>query len=220
MKLSYPILLKKSLFKIEIMKKIKSEIWDYFEDVIEYPQDVAYKPIPWNVAWNYISSTFLNGFINYVNPIACYVLNRYKQENEDISCRNISVCDRGGFGNWYKFKGTKKQLIDDIISGEKELYHTDLSCFGDDIIVLAEIEDERNNEKGQNKFMFFWFDMDVSDCSIGRIKTDDDEGFVVNSLENWLIKEFKNNSNHESDHSDGNGFYKLPNSFLKGWVKF
>ena len=68
--------------------------------------------------------------------------------------------------------------------------------------------------------MFFWFDMDVSDCSIGRIKTEDYKGFVVKSLENWLIEEFRNNKNHEEVHEDENGFHKLPLSFIKGWVKF
>lgn len=199
----------------------KKEIWDYFEDVIEYPKDIAYNPIPWNIAWTYISSTFLNGFINYIEPIACYVVNRYTQENEDISDREVNVCDAGKFGNWDKFTGTKKELIDAIISGNKEVYHTKLNCFADDIIILAKIEDEFNNEKSQNKFMFFWFDMDVSDCSIGRIKTEDYEGFVIEALENWLQKEFKENRNHETEHNESSpGFYKLPLSFLKGWVSF
>lgn len=194
----------------------KKEFWDYFDDTVEYPKDIVYNPIPWNVAWTYISSTFLNGFVNYVNPIACYVVNRYVKETEDITENNVSI-KKIGDNNWHKFTGTKKELIDAIVSGEVEFYHTDLSCFGDDIIILAEIEDERNNEKGKNKFMFFWFDMDVSDCSIGRIKTDDYKEFVVESLENWLTKEFKN---HEELHEDENGFHKLPLSFMKGWVKF
>lgn len=193
------------------------KIWDYFDDVVEYPKDVAYNPVPYNVGWTYISATFLNGFINYVNPIACYVVNRYTKENADISERNISVRNDG---SWEKFNGTKKELIDLIVSGEKEMYHTDLSCFDDDVIILAEIEDERNNEKGLNKFMFFWFDMDVSNCSIGRIKTEDYKEFVIEALENWLIEEFRNNKNHEEIHEDENGFHKLPLSFIKGWVKF
>lgn len=197
----------------------KKQIWDYFEDNIEFPKDVAYNPIPWNVAWTYISSTFLNGFINYVEPLACYVVNRYTKETEDISDRDISICDRGS-SKWHKWNGTKIELINSIISGNKEMYHTKLNCFGDDIIILAKIEDEFNNEKGKNKFMFFWFDMDVSDCSIGRIKTEDNEEIVIEALENWLTENFKNNKSHESEHEDENGFHKLPLTFLKGWISF
>lgn len=191
----------------------KENIWDYFDDTVEYPKDIAYNPIPWNVVWTYISSTFLNGFVNYVNPIACYVVNRYTKEDDKLDFNNLLESGE-------RFNGTKKELIDNIISGNYKPYHTDLSCFEDDIIILAEIKDDRNNEKGVNKFMFFWFDMDVSDCSIGRIKTEDYKEFVVESLENWLTKEFKENKNHEENHEDENGFHKLPLSFLKGWLKF
>lgn len=198
--------------------KVKNFL-DYFDETVEYPTDIAYNPMPWNVCWSYISSTFLNGFINYVNPISCYVVNRYTKESENISKRGVIIRNKGEY-DWQKFKGTKKELIDLIVSEEKEMSHTDLSCFGDDIIVLAEIEDERNNKKGYNKFMFFWFDRDVSDCSIGRIKTEDYKEFLVESLGNWLAKEFGDNKKHEEKCGDESGFHKLPLSFFKGWVKF
>lgn len=199
----------------------KKKIWDYFNDNIEYPKNIADNPIPYGEVWTYVSSTFLNGFINYAKPVACYVVNRYTLENEDISDRNVSICDKGEFGKWHEFSGTKKEFIELIVSGKKEMYHTSISCFSDDIIILARIEEDYKNEKGMNKFIFFWFDMDVSDCSIGRFKTQHCERQVIESVENWLEEEFNKNRNHESDHVEAEaGFYRLPVEFLKGWIKF
>jgi len=189
------------------------KIWDYFDNNIEYPHDVAENPIPYGDVWTYISSTFLNGFVNYMTPICCYVVNRYTREDEDISDRNVSVCNKGKFGNWEKFKGTKKELIDLIVSGEKEMYHTELNCFHDDIIIVGEI--------GEGKYMFFWFDCDVSDCSIGRFKTLDTKEEIIASVENWLEEEFVSNKDHEEVHDENSaGYHKLPLSFIRGWVSF
>lgn len=196
--------------------KTNKKIWDYFDDTIEYPKNVIDNPIPYGEAWTYISSTFLNGMINYANPISCYVVNRYRKEDDMVQA---SVCDRGKFGNWYNFKGTKKELINAIISGDKEVYHTKLSCFEDDIIIVAKIEDDYSDDN--NKYIFFWFDMDVSDCSIGKFKTTDSEQMIICSVENWLTEEFTKNKEHEERHeADSPGYYKLPLSFLKGWISF
>jgi len=191
----------------------KKKIWDYFNDTIEFPKNVADDPIPYGEAWVYISATFLNGFVNYMKPFGCYVINRYKKEDADISDNNVS------FGNWTKFKGTKKELIDLIISGKKEVYHTDLRCFSDDIIIVGEIEDGISDDNG--KYIFFWFDMDVSDCSIGRFKTSDTKEEILKSVENWLHEDYVENKNHEELHDDNtSGYHKLPLSFIKGWVSF
>jgi len=69
----------------------KKTIWDYFEDQIEYPRDVVSNPLPYGEVWTYISSTFLNGFINYVKPIKIFLIDRYTPDNEDITDRNVQV---------------------------------------------------------------------------------------------------------------------------------
>ena len=200
------------------MKKDK-KIWDYFDDTIEYPHNIVDNPIPYGEVWTYISSTFLNGFINYTKPFGCYVINRYTKESDDISDRNTTICNKGQFGKWHKFKGTKKELIDLITSGEKEVYHTEMSCFGDDIIVIGEVGDDYSENNG--KYIFFWFDMDCSDCSIGKFKTSDSKEEILESVENWLKEDFMKNKNHEELHDENSsGYHKLPLSFIKGWVKF
>jgi len=191
------------------------KIWDYFDDSIDYPGGVVHNPIPYGTVWNYISSTFLNGFINYAEPIAVFLIDRYTADDEDLSDREISYHDKDDFPNWKKFEGTKAQLRDDIISGEKEFFHTNLSCFGDDIVILGDI--------GKGDFVFFYFDMDVSDCSIGKFETDDKKEDVIQSIINWLEEEKENNKEYEIKPNLDSGiinYHQLPLSFIKGWVKF
>jgi len=195
------------------------KIWDYFDNHIDYPNNIVDNPIPYGTLWSYVSSTFLNGLINYVNPIGCYVVNRYTEETADISDRKVCICNKGKFVNWYNFEGTKLELINALISGEKEIYHTNLSCFEDDIVIIAKIENELDEE---NKYIFFWFDYDVSDCSIGKFITDDSQELILNSVENWLKETYVDNKTcHETFHDEeSSGYHKLPLSFIKGWVSF
>lgn len=201
---------------LRIMEKQK-KIWDYFDEDIEFPKEVASNPIPYGTVWTYISHTFLNGFINHVDPVACYVLNRYTPEEEKME--GVKVIDKNKPGSWHDFEGTKKELIDAVVSEVKEFSHTALGCFSDDVVILAKIPVEYGEKT--NAYMFFWFDCDVSDCSIGRFKTDDTEEQIIQSVETWLIESFKGKQDWEGDHGpDSAGYYKLPLSFLKGWKSF
>lgn len=196
------------------------KIWDYFDENIEYPKEIAHNPIPYGTVWTYISSTFLNGIINYVKPISCFVIDRYTPDDEKIGDRNFTVCNKNEFGKWHKWDGSKKELINVIISGEKEMYHTKLDCFGDDIIILAKIETENDDT---DKYIFFWFDMDCSDCSIGKFETEDIESDVIQSVVNWLEECKTENIGKIVEENIDNGivnYHKLPLDFIKGWVSF
>jgi len=194
----------------------KKTIFSYFDEEVEYPNNVALNPIPYGVVWQYISSTFLNGFINYVEPFGCYVVNRYTLESATLSKKkliDIEASERE------EFTGTKKELIDLIVSEKKKMCHTNLGCFEDDIFIVAKIADEIEGDFG--RYMFFWFDMDVSDCCIGRFITCDSEDEILKSLENFLHENYVENKEHEESHSeDSLGYHKLPLSFLRGWISF
>ena len=199
----------------------KKTIWDYFDDNIDYPNEVAHNPLPYGTVWCYISSTFLNGIINYVKPISCFVLDRYTADDENVGDRNFTLCNKGEFGKWHKWEGTKKELIKAITTGEKEMYHTNMNCFGDDIALLAEIE--TNEEDGKGRYMFFWFDCDVSDCCIGKFETTDTKEEVIQSMRNWLDESKEENEGKIVEEGYDNGivnYTELPISFLKGWLKF
>lgn len=185
--------------------KIKT-IWDYFEDNIDYPNNIMENPIPYNICWSYVSSTFLNGFINYVEPIKVFVIDRYSSNKEEVTCE--------------QFKGTKRELKDKIISGDIKPFHTDLGCFNDDIMILAEFEHEKDE---LNHFIYFWFDCDVSDCVIGKFKTEDTKEQVIQSLVNFLEQRKEENKDFEIEEHMDNGilnYTELPLSFLNGWLKF
>lgn len=166
-------------------------IMDYFDDEVDYPSDVALNPLPMNTLYCYISSTFLDGFINYVTPLKVFVLDRYEDDKTE------------------EIKTIKYEV------------HRKLSCLGDDIIILAKIESE--DEPAINRFMFFWFDMDVSDCQIGRFETTDKPFQVFEALNNWLELEKEKNSGKRFQEMYDNGilnYHELPLSFLNGWLSF
>ena len=185
----------------------KKIIWDYFQDDMEYPKNIIDNPIPYGEVWTYVSSTFLNGFINYTDPLACFVIDRYTSpDKEEIQFK--------------EFKGMKKDLIESILSNDFKMVHTKLNCFDDDIIILGKID---SNDELFNSFIFFWFDMDVSDCSIGKFKTSDSEEDVIQSVINWLDNEKEFNKDSEFCPGLDNGiinYTRLPLTFLKGWMKF
>jgi len=71
--------------------------------------------IPENTVYSYVSSTYVNGFVNYINPFYFVLVKRYSDDKEWEKC------------------------IESISSIEKE-YHLRLSKFGDDILLLGETE--------------------------------------------------------------------------------
>jgi len=194
----------------------KKTIWDYFHDNEDYPSDIAHNPIPYNTSWCYVSSTFLNGFINYVKPINAFIIDRYKLRDQDITDRKASVKKEG---EWINFTGTKQELINKLVSKELSMYHTKLDSFGDDFVILAEIE---TSEQLKGKYMFFWFDMDCSDCSIGKFETEDTPELVSQSVREWLNKESSQNSEPPNENSDNGifGYTEIPVSILNGWISF
>ena len=187
-------------------------ILDYFDDSEDYPKEVAHDPLPYGIVWNYISNTFLNGFINYVKPIKVYQLDRYTGEDESLDVDYLQI--RAGIGGEFSIKSNLRKLV---INNEIQFMHTKLNVFGDDIIILAKIE---GNENG---YMFFQFDCDVSDCSIGKFETTDSVEDVVQSVVNWLeaVKQQNKNAIFQEGHDNGIlNYTELPLSFLQGWISF
>ena len=122
---------------------------DYMPNSYEYldPTTLDISAAGWVI--NYISSTFLNGWINYVNPISAFVVHRYHELEKSID-------------DWHNNYSC----------------HTDLGQFGDDVILLCKSDNK-------NDFWYFWFDNDVSDCSIGRF-TNDNENEVKEKFEEFV----------------------------------
>ena len=174
---------------------------DYFVDSIDYPKDVGGTILPINTCWNYISSTFLNGFINYVDIIKAYVIGRYTEWDEEIE--GVNIQDPPNSFNWVEFSGTKEQVYNKVTE-EGRLFHTDISMLQDDVLILAKA-------KGSDIYYFFWFDMDCSDCNIGRFKTDDTENEVIEAFSKHVSSCYIDNPYGEKE---------LSLHCFKGWISF
>lgn len=90
------------------------QFFDLFHDCEEYPDNIAERGVPQSMLYEYVSSTFLNGLINYVNPFWGCVLERYEV--------------------WKNFN------IEEIVNKAISQPHLKLSEFIDDVLVLAETE--------------------------------------------------------------------------------
>lgn len=189
----------------------KKEILDYFVDEIEYPSFKAHNILPYGVLWEYVSSTFLNGFVNYVTPVKIFQIDRYTPESEELKANYVHNLG----DDWQEFVGTKSDLRKLVVEGKARFCHTQLGIFRDDIMILAEIED--GEDEGEDRYMFFWYDSDISDCSIGRFETTDKKEEVIQSFVNWLDR-------LKTEPTGGEAIIRnytdLPLSFWQGWVSF
>ena len=179
-------------------------IYDYFEEDIEYPTDVCDNLLPYNTVLSEVSTTLLDGFINYVTPLKCILIDDYVNIDDEIEKDRAHVSDKKDRFNYYYFKGTKRELIAGINSGVIQITHTNLHMFGDDIILLTKI--------ANGKYMWFWYRMSGR-CDVGRFKTTDSENEIIESINNWL------NEMKEEGRIKGYSNLNIRN-FLEGWISF
>lgn len=179
-------------------------IYEYFNVEMPFPSDICENILPYNTVLCEVSTTFLDGFINYVKPLICFVLDSYVDIDEQIEEKSAIVSLKNDRWKYFYFKGTKRELIEGINSGTIQITHTKLHIFGDDIVLLSKVTD--------NKYMFFWYHMSGR-CDIGRILTNDTEADIIKSVYNWLEK-------MKSD-DEIKGFNELKvENFIEGWVSF
>jgi hypothetical protein len=100
-----------------LMDMNKIEFLDLFKEHEEYPEKLAERGVPNNTYLTYVSTTFLNGYVNYIDIISAYLVNRYDID-EDWTDDNIK--------HW-----TDKLGKD---------FHSDLSEIFDDVLILGETE--------------------------------------------------------------------------------
>lgn len=87
--------------------------FDLFDDNEEYPENIAERGVPENILYEYVSSQFLSGLVNYVKPFWVCVLERYTcWKTVDLS-------------QWDK---------------KAAQFHPDYAGIDDDILMLAETE--------------------------------------------------------------------------------
>ncbi|MCK9528998.1 MAG: hypothetical protein M0R77_00315 [Gammaproteobacteria bacterium] len=174
----------------------------FFDNFIDYPGwNISENPLPLGTLYDYISSTFLDGFINYVNIKKAYLIQRYRSPGDIIPLEQLQP---------YR-QSNSVVLPDRDLTVEEvfELYtqkdiniHTKISTFRDDVVILSQA---LSNPKC---WIYFYYDMDCSDCSIGRFETDEPEEVVIVKLEQHL----------ESFNNTKGPFKEIPLHFFKGWI--
>jgi hypothetical protein len=179
----------------------------YMPEHYEYADPTEFDIGDYGWGIDYISSTFLDGWINYVKPIKVFAISRYTPSA--------------------KLEARVKEFY------EEDHFHTKFHPLGDDVVLLCREEfrkhsngqglDNPHLEKGEEQgYWFFWYDCDVSDCSIGRFATRDTEAEVIASFERmmkerseWFYEHPGQNQNGES--GDGK-LFELDVKKITGWV--
>lgn len=145
--------------------------------------------LPHGVYCAYVSADILNAFVNQYKPVKCFLLNRYvdwdtpyveengeekivgiRQENPvSIICGDLVNEDNE---QWPTYKFRCKSSLHSTLSKLTHDIHSKLDVYGDDILMLAYSEERK-------EYVVFHFDMDVSDCCIGRFMTEDKQEDVI-----------------------------------------
>ena len=173
-----------------MMVREKSKI-NKLLDIIEYPDREQLLTGPSEGCdYVYVSNTYLNGFINYVDIISAYMIRRYLIGNDDEwneACKNVDL------------------LADD--------FHTDISDSSkfDDVIILAESE---------YCYWIFWDDCDCSDCCIGKFnKSEIDKNDIEHEFKEYVLDcVYDSLPDRELCHEDEYYIKHIPASYFKGWI--
>lgn len=164
---------------------------------IDYPEFAEQEILPFGLLYCYIGYSFLDGLVNNVihlrdHPTFKAVLvNRYYDEADQKESGGISKTD----------------IIQNIANGKH--HHTKLHEFKDDVAFLVKTE--------ENVYWFIYYDRDVSDCSIGRFRSDVPFDDVYASMCQFIV---------EMDHVKNYGpaeaepYLDIPNSAFRGWISW
>lgn len=188
-----------------------SKFDDYFEEGKDYPGvEAVLNPIPLGIRYDFVASSYLNGFINYGTFLKAFAIGRHCPWDEIIG-RPTTVQVRENLAStnvenkWVtKQCSTRNELFNTVTQPNAIIHPTLMSHFRNDVLILQKLI----HEDHPVQYLFFWFDEDVSDCSIGRFETDDPEEVVIQKFENYV----------KSLEFIPYGSREIPLQYFKGWV--
>ena len=87
-----------------------AEFWNLFDEDYDYPSgDQLLEGVPVNTLYSYVSSYYLNGFINYIEPIKAIMVERYSDEEElESNAQTVAKFNE-------KFHSNFSDLPDDVL---------------------------------------------------------------------------------------------------------
>lgn len=156
---------------------------NYFEEIIEYPNNNSLLTgLKRGHLYYYVSSSYLDGLINYTKPVFAILLDRYKVKGEEVYEEGSHIIDDGVISIsakiesvWGKLTGDKEYVLHEAVKEKYTFIHTKFSEFQDDVILISKTEQD-------NEYVVFWYDMDCSDCAIGMFYTEDDFEIIKKNL--------------------------------------
>ena len=179
----------------------------YFDGTVEYPRDQCLDILPWGVFWSYVSTTFLNAFINHVEIKKAFVLSRYHSWGDELN-GSISIMHPPNSSNWVDFHGTKEERYNMLIE-QGRVFHSKLDVdFQDDVLILSKVGYDSSN----NFYALFWFDRDSSDSGIGRFKVD------IKTPETDTLKDFEAWVMHRTSEQVDEQAKEIPIYYFQGWL--
>lgn len=128
----------------------------YFDHTVEYPGVDLFDGMEWGIFYHYVNNWFVQGAL-------CLVGQRVRawllERYEAFDPDRLAEVERKTTENPHRW--------------------IEWDEFEDDIIVLA-----RGDKPGE--WWLFWFDRDVSDCSLGRFRTEDDADTISANIDRWI----------------------------------
>jgi hypothetical protein len=143
---------------------MSNKFYKIFTDQEDYPDNIADRGIPPNTLFSYVSSSLLDGFVNYTIHHEAYLIPRYSKFVENAHIRNQD--DDNEVTDLETFKQTWNRSP-----------HTEVSNAPDDVIILSESADS---------FWFFYYDQDTSDCQIGRYTDHSNNWYSFDSFTKYI----------------------------------
>lgn len=138
---------------------------ELFPNEEQYPENIAERGVPQDTYFQYVSHTFLDGIINYTEV-----------------CKGWLVITSGS-GSTADHYSDDVAEIEHLSAVYNHQWHSTFSIFAHTkayvkVVILASTE---------NSHWFFYYDPDVSDCSIGRCNKErvSDEQFAK-GMYDWL----------------------------------
>ena len=180
--------------------------FDLFDNDVDYPAlNGNTEILPVGTLYNYVSSTFLNGFVNIAGkPIAAFGIFLYN----DVDGQSQMPVQYREPANSFIWQRTSEQMtrreVFELVTQPGRVVHTDLGMIDCNVMILM--------RSGDNVYWSFDYDQDVSDCSIGRFKSD--------LSEEELIKIFRNRAEGLAESHQVREVFEIPLSFFTGWIKF
>ena len=192
------------------MKKESDKFMCCFDETVDYPRDYAFNPLPIGTLYCYISSSFLNAFINNVTIVKAFVLGKSLNWNEEFDDPDDTYINVMQDHVWTKVNVRTKDDIFNAITQEGAVFHSKLdNDFKDDVLILGKVF---NSDGTMYQWIFFWYSRDCSDCCIGKFTVDDT---VVK--DEAVIEMFGNfcNSPNRSEY----GSREIPLHYFRGWLQ-